>query len=145
MKLKAAAAVAVVVILVVIVLGVVLKPSPTAWPGTRQCGPLKRCPAVSGINCINYTGECRSGVCVEQLAGNAECAAGWYRESTDANNVKSIASCDYQDPAPVCAWSAPQPCGGVRQACCGAGSCSGTLVCQAMTCQELVTAALRGP
>lgn len=143
MKPAKLAAIVVAVVIVIVVLGAVLQPAPTSWPGTRECSAFKKCPAVSGIDCINFTSECRNGRCVEQLAGGAECAAGWYKESTTADNVTLIASCDSQKPDPYCKWSDAQPCGAQGQACCAAGRCSGDLVCQGMACQKLVTAALR--
>lgn len=136
-KNKVALVAAVVVVIVVaIYVGIkLLGPTPVAWPGTVGCSPRLPCNNPSGIACINFTGECRSGVCVERLAADADCAAGWIKEST-AGATTVLAKCDTTAPDPVCKWQTPVTCGVLGGPCCATGRCGGTLVCKATTCQN---------
>ena len=106
-----------------------------SWSGTVTCSPRRPCVNPSGINCINFTGACQNNVCVEQLAGGADCAAGWVKDST-VNGQTLIAKCDATTPVPFCKWEAPQPCGAAAQACCATGKCNVGLSCNSsLKCQ----------
>jgi hypothetical protein len=136
-KNKVALAAAIVVVIVVaIYVGLrLLGPSPAAWTGTKPCR-LGRCTNPSGINCINFTGVCTNNICQEQLAGGADCAAGWVKESTDGSGQAMLAKCDSTTPEPYCKWETAQPCGRERDTCCATGRCNAGLICsREMTCQ----------